>query len=199
MALIALGVDYTAIFPLFLLQLLWLARGHPRPGRWLLLQAVVLAAAYLLWLDAAHRSALATSFQAFTLAVQLNRLGFEMTPADATTLLRIGGVVAILLSLVVAWQWPKNLRGLTRSPAFFLLVWLIWLGLLLFVAVPRLYSLKRQLIVLLPYITLAHGLCPAPSSSRLPDGGAGQHPGCDDVRTAHSPERSLARGPHAPG
>ena len=153
-AIIALGVDYTAIFPLFLLQLLWLARGYPRAGRWLLLQAVVLAAAYLLWLDAAHRSALATSFQAFTLAVQLNRLGFDMTPADATALLRAGGLAAILLSLLAAWQWPKRLSGLARFPWFSLLIWLMWLGLLVFMAVPRLYSLKRQLIALLPYLTL---------------------------------------------
>ncbi len=153
-AIIALGVDYTAIFPLFLMQMLWLARGYPRPGRWLLLQGVVLAIAYLLWLDAAHRSALSTSFQAFTLAVQFNRLGFDMTPSDATALLRAGGLAMIFVSLLAAWQWPKRLSGLARFPWFPLLIWLMWLGLLTFMAVPRLFSLKRQLIALLPYLSL---------------------------------------------
>ena len=153
-AIIALGVDYTAIFPLLLLQMLWLARGHPRIGRWLLLQGSVLAVAYLLWLDAAHRSALATSFQAFTLAVQLNRLGLDMTPSGATALLRAGGFAVILVSLLAAWQWPKRLRNLFCFSWSLLPIWLIWLGLLVFMAVPRLYSLKRQLIALLPYLTL---------------------------------------------
>lgn len=152
---VALGVDYTAIFPIILVQMLWLARGHPRTRFWLGLQAVALILAYLLWLDEAHRSALVTSFQAFTLAVQANRLGFHITPADATSMLRIGGIVAIVLGLLAAWQWPKRLRALERSTWFLLLILLLWAGMLLFTAVPRLYSLKRQLIAVLPYLTLA--------------------------------------------
>ena len=152
---VALGVDYTAIFPIILVQIVWLAKGHPRVKVWLGLQAAVLILAYLLWLGGAHRSALATSFQAFTLAVQINRIGFDITPADATSMLRIGGILSIILAFFLAWQWPRRLRGLERSTWFQILIVLLWVGMLLFTAVPRLYSFKRQLIAILPYITLA--------------------------------------------
>ena len=167
--IIALGVDYTAIFPIILVQMVWLAKGHPRAKVWLGLQAGVLILAYLIWLGDAHRSALATSFQAFTLAVQVNRLGFDITPADATSMLRSGGILFIALGFILAWQWPKRLRGLVRSNWFLSLIVLFWVGMLLFTAVPRLYSFKRQLIAILPYITLAvaYALARLPRSVKI--------------------------------
>lgn len=153
---LALGIDYTTIFSLLVVQMLWLARGHPRPWwHWLSYQIIALAGAYLLWMDAAHRSALATSFQAFTLAVQLDRLGLNLTPTQATTILRLGGLSVILAALLIAWQWPRRLHHLRQQKWTLALVLLGWLALLLFMAIPRMFSFKRQLLALLPYLTLA--------------------------------------------
>lgn len=152
--IIGLGVDYTTFFPLLAVQMLWLASNHPRPLRWLSYQIIALAAAYLLWIDAAHRSALASSFQAFTLAVQLDRLGLNLTPGQATMLLRIGGISIVVVALTLAWQWPKRLYRLRDQKWLAILVLLGWFALLLFMAIPRMYSFKRQLLTLLPYLTL---------------------------------------------
>lgn len=154
LAMLALGADYTAVLPWFALQMLWLANGLHRPKQWLLWQILALAGAYLLWVNAAHRTAVATSFQAFTLAVQLNHFGFDITPAQTTGLLRLAMIGLAAAGVLAAWLWQRWSR-LRHWPLLWWLVSAAWVGLTLFMAVPRLYSLKRQWVALLPLLALA--------------------------------------------
>ncbi len=154
LALLALGVDYTAILPLFALQMIWLAAGAPHRRNWIAWQLLVGAGSLLLWFDAAHRSAVATSFQAFTLAVQLNRLGLQISPAQANDVIQTVMLVLAVSGLAIAWSWQRFPR--LRS---WRLVWwtvlAVWLGWMAFMAVPRMVSLKRQWVALLPLMALA--------------------------------------------
>lgn len=152
--LAGLGLDYVMLLPAGLLQLLWLASGRPYPRRWLGLQLTVLLAAMWLWLNPSQRQALAQGYQPVFMAVLAARLGFDLTPAGAGWLLVVSGAVLALAALLLAWSWPGWLRRwLNSTPAGWLPV-AAWVALLLLAALPRGYTVKRLLVVLLPYLAL---------------------------------------------
>jgi hypothetical protein len=154
---LGLGIDYAVLLPMAGLSLVWLARGRPRARRWLGLQAAVLLAAGGLWLHANQLQALRGSYLPVFVAVQANRLGLEITPATAGRLLQFAALGLALVSLGLTWYWPRRTgrwpdRRLLR-PALLGM----WGGLLLLAALPRAYTLKRELVVLLPYLALVTG------------------------------------------
>lgn len=154
---IGLGLDYTSLLPLGLLQVIWLARGGPQPWRWLGLQAAALLTGGLMWLKPEQWGALQQGYHAVFAAVQANRLGLELTPVEAAWLLRLGLLGLGLTSLVGAWFWA---RGLSRQASPTLLAGLFiggWLLLLILAAFPRGYTVKRQIVVVLPYLALLSG------------------------------------------
>lgn len=151
--LLAFGADYAALLPLALSQALWLARNRPRPRLWLTVQTIVLLTAGALWLRPSQIFALGHSYPATFLAIILQPLGLGLTPAAVGLLLRLGLIFLIGGLLAVGWGWPR-LRPIVQRPPMRWLIIGAWLTLLLFAAIPRLYSLKRQLVILLPYLAL---------------------------------------------
>lgn len=150
---LAFGADYAVIFPFALSQALWLARGRLRPWLWLCLQVVILVGAAALWLRPSQVFALGHSYPATFLAIVLHPLGLGLTPASLGPAMRLGLLLVLAGLVVIGWQWPR-VNSLLDQPLF---RWLIiggWLILLMFAAYPRLYSLKRQIVILLPYLAL---------------------------------------------
>lgn len=152
--IIALGVDYVALQPWGLLQLLWLASGRPQPWRWLSLQGVILVGAALLWLNPSQLAALQHGYHAVFIAVQATRAGFELTPAGAALVMQVALAGAALIAGAIAWYWPSYSACRVRGPLLLFLVGSGWLALLLLAGIPRAFTIKRQLVVLLPYLAL---------------------------------------------
>lgn len=164
---LALSVEYGALATWTLLNLLLLSgwpwqpgarRGRTFAGRWLLLQGLVLAPFALWWLGSAQGDAMARpSYQAVFLAVQATTAGLPLTPHDARWLV-IGALLMALLAglaAALAVRRSQRLRGWLGSP------WagIVFAGLLLLLALwgvaPRLYTVKRHLVVLIPYVAIA--------------------------------------------
>jgi 4-amino-4-deoxy-L-arabinose transferase-like glycosyltransferase len=156
-ALFALGIDYSILLTVGLLQLLWLARGCPRVWRWLITQAAVLLAAGLLWLNANQLLALRQNYISVLIAVQAYRLGLNVTPSGAARLMQLVVIGLVLVSLALAWSWPRRPDHRLDHPLAQSLLAGAWLSLLLLAALPRAFTVKRQLVVLLPYLALLTG------------------------------------------
>lgn len=155
--LIALGIDYSSLLTIILLQLIWLARGCPRARRWLITQAAVLLPAGLLWLHPSQLQMLHQSYPPVLIAIQADRLGLNLTPAIVARLLQLALIALALVSLGLAWSWPRRPGLRLDQPLTQLLLVGTWLGLLFLVSLPLLYTVKRKLIVLLPYLALLTG------------------------------------------
>lgn len=154
-ACLALWLDYSAVFAWGLLQLWWLIRQRPRFRSWLVFQTAVILFTLLLTLPNSQTDALGQAYQPIFLAIQARRLGIPLGPEQAAPLLSILGAATAGAALFLAWSWP---RGTVRFPKLKQGTdWLIvigWLVLLVATAVPRLYTIKRLLVVLLPYAAL---------------------------------------------
>ncbi len=155
--LIGLGLDYTILLPLGLLQMAWLARGGPQPRRWLGLQAAALLTGGLVWLKPEQWWALQHGYHAVFAAVQANRLGLGLTPVEAAWLLQLGLLGLGLTSLVGAWFWARGLSQHASPTVLAGIVVGVWLLLLILAALPRGYTIKRQIVVVLPYLALLSG------------------------------------------
>jgi len=153
-ALIAFGLDYVTILPFGLLQCLWLAQNRPRPIRWLSLQGAVLSVAALLWVGSGQGMALEHSYHTIFIAVQASRWGLDLTPDGAARWLLFISAGGGIVGLGLAWQWPIYLSSYRRYRSTHLLLVSGWVVLLLLAAVPRGFTLKRLLVVLLPYLAL---------------------------------------------
>lgn len=154
---LAFAADFGALLPFGIAQALWLARARPRPRIWLGAQAAVLVVSGLFWLGPGQWETLRQSYHAVFLAVQARRLGLDLSPETANGLLRGGLIAAFLAGWFLAWWWPQwreRLRAYPWSPV----IVVGWVILLALAAVPRLYSLKRQLVVLLPLAALLTAL-----------------------------------------
>ncbi len=164
---LALWVEYGALMILFGLNL-FLLSGWPwqleidrRIGsdrRWLALQLALLAPFTLWWLVSAQPAALAQmSYQAIFLAVQAQGLGLDWTPELARRVITAVGLVAagLGLGMALAVRRSFHVRRWLGSPwmAAALLGLVLALGLL--GALPRLYTVKRHLNALLPFVSIA--------------------------------------------
>jgi hypothetical protein len=164
---LALGVEYGALVILLGLNLFLLSGWPWQPGigknagsdrRWLALQMALLAPFTLWWLVSAQPAALARmSYQAIFLAVQAQGLGLDWTPELARRVLVAVALAGagLGLGLALAVRHSSRVRRWLGSPwmAAVLLALVLALGLL--GALPRLYTVKRHLNALLPFISIA--------------------------------------------
>ncbi len=160
LAVAALSVDVSALLPYAALQLVWLASDRPHAGRWLRLQAAVIVPIAIWWLV---QGVGADTYHAIFVAVQARRLGVALDPGSAGLLLRAAAIAAGLLAVALAWQLAAaqgRARRLAGRPLVAYLLLTAWLLLLAFSALPRLFTVKRLLVVILPYLALllAHRL-----------------------------------------
>ncbi|HFC12551.1 MAG TPA: hypothetical protein ENJ56_06865, partial [Anaerolineae bacterium] len=149
----ALWVDYTAVFGLGMVQLLWLAYKFPQSKRWILLQLAVGLPTALAWVFSGQLVALGSSYQPLFLAQRLAQLGLTVSLEQAALLLKMGAVVIGVVGVLVALRWQKIVTW-RKIHLIAVLLLLIWLILVFASAYPRLFTLKRLLLVLLPWGTL---------------------------------------------
>lgn len=151
----ALWLDYSALFSWGILQLWWLVQRCPRWRIWLGLQTAVLLIGLLLAIQSSQLTALGQAYQPVFIAVQAHRLGLSLTPQQAAIFLRVVAATGAIAALFSAWRWPywsKRRSWLAKAVPFILVAG--WLILLMATAVPRLYTVKRLLVGLLPYLAL---------------------------------------------
>ncbi len=168
-ASLLLWADYTGWLVWAVLQLGWMAMGRPHKRRWISWQtAVILPYLTLLSFLPATRS-LASGYQPVFVAVQAWNLGFFLPPDKAANLMLALMLAVIVLGIIAAFWGP---RWGEKRPAFFtwgLRLLLIggWFLLLALTAVPRLYTVKRLLVPLLPAMALATAVFAQKSRRRL--------------------------------
>ena len=151
----AIWTDYTAIFSLGMVQLLWLALARPKQSRWLILQLAVFLPTGLIWLNSGQLSALGSSYQPVLIATQAANLGVTLTLVQAGLLFQLGLVAIGLAGVVMAWKWRSLMAWEWFGRNLPTLLVLLWFALLLFGAIPRLFTLKRLSLGLLPWIAIA--------------------------------------------
>jgi len=161
---LALGTEYGSLLALLGLNLFLLSgwpwrNGSQRIGRrWLALQAILLTPFAVWWLLSAQRVALAQmSYQAIFLAVQAQALGLDWTPEQAgRATVVIGLALAGLgLALALATRRSAAVRRQWASPWVAAILWGLVLALALLGALPRLYTVKRHLNLLAPFLSIA--------------------------------------------
>lgn len=125
--------------------------------RWIALQILLLLPFAVWWLSSTQRSVLSgPSYQAIFLAVRAHRLGLRLTPTVARRLLEGLAVAVATLALVAALvlRISQQARRWLRAP----LIAILLIGVLLLLAglgvVPRLYTVKRLLVVTTPYLSI---------------------------------------------
>jgi uncharacterized membrane protein len=152
-AVTALWIDYTTLLVWGLLQLLWIARGTPAARRWITLQTIA-AVSIAIGLFAANQlSGLRQNYLPTFLALQANDLGLALTPSSAALALQVMALLGLCLSLGLAWHWRRH-AFLGSSPARAAVV-ALWIVLVVAAIVPRAFTLKRAIVVILPYLALA--------------------------------------------
>ncbi len=149
----ALWIDYTVFLPWCLLQLIWITRNFPQARRWLVLQAASLIPTAVGLLFTNQLSSLRQGYQPIFLAIQSSSLGLPLTPASAAALLQVLIILAALWCLALAWHWRTH-TFLGSTPARSVVV-VLWIALVVLSIVPRGFTLKRILVVMLPYLALA--------------------------------------------
>ena len=152
-AALALWIDYTAFLPLGLIQLIWIMRGLPGVRRWIALHLVVVLPIGALWLTSNGLIGLSRSYYPVFLAIQAAGLGLNLTPAIAAVLLQLAVAAAVLIALGLTLHWRRR-TFLGSTPAQLVVIGL-WRALLVAAVVPRAVTIKRTLVVMLPYLALA--------------------------------------------
>lgn len=133
-------------------------RIFSRPWQWAALQAALLVPFGLWWLVSAQRASLANmSYQGVFLATQAQKVGLAWTPEEASrviTLVMLGAAgLGLLLALAVR-RSPRVRRWLGGDAlAVALAVLVLLLG--IWGVVPRLYTVKRHLTTVIPYVSIA--------------------------------------------
>jgi hypothetical protein len=152
-AALALWIDYSAIFPLALLQLMWIAYGTPHARRWLILHGAVALPIGLLALISGQGLALSNNIYPIFIAIQAANLGITLTPEIAAILLQVATVLTGLLALGVALLWRR--RNLLSQPTIRWGIVAAWLICLILAALPQAFTVKRRLVMVVPYLAIA--------------------------------------------
>lgn len=165
---LALAAEYGALVILFGLNLFFLSGWPWRPvttdqprsaWRWLALQVALLAPFALWWLGSAQPAALAQmSYQPIFLAVQAQRIGLDgWTPQTAQRAIVVAGLGAVGLGLAAALtlRHSQRARRWLHSPWLAAALLALVVALAVLGALPRLYTVKRHLNALLPYVSIA--------------------------------------------
>ena len=152
-AVTALWIDYTTLLVWGLLQLIWITRGVPDARRWIALQTIA-ALPIAIGLFAANQlSGLRQNYLPTFLALQANDLGLALTPSSAALALQVITLLGLFLSLALAWHWRRH--AFLGSPLARAAVVGLWIVLVVTAIVPRAFTLKRVIVVMLPYLALA--------------------------------------------
>jgi hypothetical protein len=103
-------------------------------------------------------------YHAVFTAAQAARAGIDITPAGAALALGLSLTGVSLISATLAWYWPTHLAHRINWSFLLLTLGIGWLALLLLAGLPRAYTIKRQLVILLPFLALfvAYGLARLP-------------------------------------
>ena len=144
-------IDYSAVLPLALLQLIWLARGAPQARRWLAAQLAV-AALSLPAITPAQQAALSNNIYPIFAAIQGARLGVTLTPEAAATLIQAATLIAGALALIVAGIWRR--QQLAARPATRWIIAALWVIGLIVAALPQAFTVKRRILLLLPLLAI---------------------------------------------
>lgn len=156
-ASLLLWVDFTGLLVWGLLQLIWLAIGRPHLRGWLLLQTAVFLPFLLLFSLLPATQTLSGGYQPVFVAIQATKLGIQILPDQASKLLLIILALVAILSILSAIVGPRLYRRWPTQISVLITVLLVgsWLFLIFAAAVPRLYTIKRLLVPLLPMLALA--------------------------------------------
>lgn len=152
-ATLALWIDYSAIFPLGLLQLMWIAHGMPQARRWLALQGVVVLPIGALALAANQALALSNNIYPIFMAIQAANFGVSLTPEAAAGLLQAGTIVASLVVIIMAIAWWR--RKSVVQPLMRWSLAAVWLICLVVAVIPQAFTLKRRLVMIIPHLAIA--------------------------------------------
>jgi hypothetical protein len=150
---LGLLIGFSTLLAWAVLQLLWLARGRPRARLWLSSQGAVLLPVIILSLVPGQRQTLGQVHYSIFLSIQAARLGVDLTLSTAKWLLLAGLLGAVSAAILLAVFWRNLVRPLERSSVQYL-IFGAWLVLLVFGIIPRGFTLKRFLVVVLPYAAL---------------------------------------------
>lgn len=148
----ALWLDYSAIFPLALLQLVWLAHGRPQVRRWLGLHAAIALPLIGWWLISSQRLSLGNSYQPVFIAIQAGKWGLNLTPDQAARLMQIGAAGLAAGGVALALYWPRRSKRWASIVSGIVVA--AWLGLLALSALPLAFTIKRLVVVVMPYTAL---------------------------------------------
>ncbi len=152
-AVTAMWIDYTTLLVWGLLQLIWIVRGAPDARRWIALQIIAAASIGMGLIAANQFTGLHQNYLPIFLALQANDLGLALTPSSAALGLQVVTLLGLVLSLSLAWHWRRH-AFLGSLPARAAVVSL-WIMLVMAAIAPRAFTLKRVIIVMLPYLALA--------------------------------------------
>lgn len=151
-ATLALWMDYTTFLVWGLLQIIWWIIGSPQPRRWLSAQASVLGLV-VLRITPNQLVSLSSNIYPTYIAVRANNLGIPLTPSLVSTAMLIVTAIGLLACLGAAIVWRR--RGFKWSPNIKWLIIGLWVALVVWAVLPQAYTVKRRLIVIMPYLALA--------------------------------------------
>lgn len=152
-AAFALWIDYSAMIPLGVLQLIWLASGRPFARRWLIVQMTVVALIVLVGVTPHQIFTLSGNIYPIFLAIQAAKLGLSFTPSAASLLLQLATGAGVLLATAVAIDSYR--RPLWQRPWAHWAFVGVWMVVLVISTVPQAFTIKRRLVLVLPYLALA--------------------------------------------
>lgn len=144
-------LDYSAILVVGIIQILWLAQRRPQQRTWIAINVATLCSTVGIWIWTGQLFNSPDGYQAIFLAVRANEFGIALTPETASYILFLLLVGGAVVSLVSAFYWQQIPQLQSLLP---LLFGIGWLGLMLVSGVPRLYTVKRLVMVILPFLAL---------------------------------------------
>lgn len=156
-AVTAVWTDYSTLLAWGLLQLIWITRGIPYTRRWIALQASAALPIAIGLLTTQQLSGLRQNYQPIFLALQANDLGLTLTPSSAALALQVALLLGLGLSLALAWYWRRH--TFLGSPLSRSVIVSLWIVLVMAAIAPRVFTLKRVIVVVLPYLALTTAYC----------------------------------------
>ena len=150
---LAMWIDYSAILPVGLLQLMWIAMRCPYPRRWLLTQVAAALPVLAFMLTPTQWMALSNNIYPIFLAVRATASGIPLTPGQASLLIQLALGAAGLGCVIIACLW--NRRGLSSKPLMRWSIIGLWIAALMIATIPQAFTVKRRVLLLLPFFAIA--------------------------------------------
>ncbi len=150
---LALWLDYTAVPLIALVQLMWIAHDCPYRKQWIVFHMIAALPILGWWLTSNQLASLGHSYQPVFVAVQAAKLGIDLAPNTAATLIQITALIVIAGSMMMALIARRRAQMMIRVIRLGAMV--AWIGLLVFSILPVALTLKRLIVVGLPYVAIA--------------------------------------------